>query len=358
MIAPEWWRALELTPLGTHGDLGESAPLIALVRRALDGGPPATEFRVSDGLPLQALGDLRTALHDIGLRTVHLSERADGSSAIETLASEDGFVQLISQGNGEILLSGVLQGDEFVREARAAISAMRSPTPVGRGRVHLLTTMYGGAAFRRKGCAGVELARGNYSTETLNAYDHVVRDIHGASPCGRLVLVEGPPGTGKTYLLRGVMYAVEQAEFLVIPPHLLPSVVGPALVNALFEFAEELPSGRRVVLVLEDADECLVPRQADNVAAIATLLDLTDGLLSTLTDFRVLVSTNAKHVDIDPAVVRAGRLCRHIHVGALDPAHAAQITDGLLGGGSAVRFDRPVTLADVYRTARDAGWTP
>ena len=95
--------------------------------------------------------------------------------------------------------------------------------------------------------------------ETLNAYDHGVRDIQSATPCGRLVLLEGPPGTGKSYLMRGVMYAVEEAEFLVIPPHKLPSMVGPTLVNALFEFAEEL----------------------------------RDGLLSALTDFRVLVSTYA-----------------------------------------------------------------
>lgn len=92
-------------------------------------------------------------------------------------------------------------------------------------------------------------------------------------------------------------------------------MVGPSLVYALLDFVQELPEGRRAVLVLEDADECLVPRQATRSPQSPTLLDLTDGLLSALTDFRVLVSTNARHVEVDPAVLRPGRLCSHIHVG-------------------------------------------
>lgn len=355
-LEPEWWRALTLAPLGIQASLDVDASLFALVRRAMDGGPPATELTVKEGLTRAVWGELRSALVEMGLRCVHRDERMDGTCPVETFASGAGLVQLITGGDDCIVLRAVLQGDETVRRMREVLRTLIAPVPRGRGRVYLLTTRYNTPSFTRVGCAGAELVRRNYSDGTLDAFDHAVEDIRSASPCGRLVLVEGPPGTGKSYLLRGMMYALEDAEFLVIPPHMLPSMVGPSLVNALFEVAEELPAGRRAVLVLEDADECLVPRQADNVAAISTLLDLTDGLLSALTDFRVLVSTNAKHVEIDPAVVRAGRLCRHIHIGPLAPEPANRVLGGLLDQPDATAFQSAAPLADIYRTARELGW--
>lgn len=355
-LGHDWWRALTLPPLGVLATLDGDASLFALVRRALDGGPPATELTVREGLSHAVLVELRSALTELGLRCVHRRERMDGTCPVETFASEAGLVQLATGGDDAIVLHAVLQGDETVRRAREALRTLVAPTPKGRGRVYLLTTRHGAPAFTRVGCAGAELIRRNYSPDTLDSLDHAVKDVQSASPCGRLVLVEGPPGTGKSYLLRGMMYGLEDAEFLVIPPHMLPSMVGPSLVNALFEVAEDLPDGRRVVLVLEDADECLVPRQADNVAAISTLLDLTDGLLSAVTDFRVLVSTNAKHVEIDPAIVRAGRLCRHIHVAPLNPDHANRTLRDLLRQPDVHAFHGPVPLAEVYHSARKLGW--
>lgn len=356
-VAREWWRAIPLPVLGYgFSRFDEDAPLIALARRALDGDAPVTELAVKEGLAMHVLDDLRSALRGLGLRCVHRRERLSGEPVVETFASEAGVVQLVVESTQNVLVRAVLQGDDVVSRAREALCALARPVPEGRGRAYILTTRTDPLAFSRVGCVGIEIARSNYSAEALQGFDHAVQDIRRASPCGRLVLVEGPPGTGKSYLMRGIMYAVEEADFLIIPPHLLPSMVGPSLVYALLDFVQELPEGRRAVLVLEDADECLVPRQADNIATIATLLDLTDGLLSALTDFRVLVSTNARHVEVDPAVLRPGRLCRHIHVGPLNPDQANRALCDLVGQPVTNAFRGPVPLAEVYQVARKLGW--
>ncbi len=31
-------------------------------------------------------------------------------------------------------------------------------------------------------------------------------------------------------------------------------------------------------------------------------------------DIRILATTNARHIDIDPAIMRAGRMCRRVDV--------------------------------------------
>lgn len=358
-VGPEWWRSIPLPVLGNgYACFDQDAALMALARRALDGAAPVTELAVKEGLTEHVLEDLRRELRGLGLRCMHRRERLTGEPLFETFASEAGVVQLIIENNANVRLHAVLQGDDVVSRAREALRGLVKPVPEGRGRAFILTTRADTLAFSQVGCVGIEITRSNYSAEILQGFDHAVQDIRRASPCGRLVLVEGPPGTGKSYLMRGIMYAVEQADFLIIPPHLLPSMVGPSLVYALLDFVQELPEGRRAVLVLEDADECLVPRQADNIATIATLLDLTDGLLSALTDFRVLVSTNARHVEIDPAVVRPGRLCQHIHAGAINPDQANRALRDLVGRDALDAFHGPVPLAEVYQVARQLGWRP
>src|SRR6202020_1235269 len=103
-----------------------------------------------------------------------------------------------------------------------------------------------------------------------------------------------------------------------------------------------------VVLIVEDADDCLVPRGTDNMSQIAALLNLSDGLVGSAFDIRRLATTTAKVTEVDSAILRPGRLCRRIEVPPLQPDHATDILRGLLGAEPRVVFRKPVTLAEVY----------
>lgn len=99
-------------------------------------------------------------------------------------------------------------------------------------------------------------------------------------------------------------------------------------------------------------------RQASNMASIATLLNLGDGILGSLLDLRIVVTTNAAKATLDEAMLRKGRLCRRIHVGPLDRERADAVYDRLaptrrVAAGDRdwnVRAERP-TLGDVYHAA-------
>ena len=54
--------------------------------------------------------------------------------------------------------------------------------------------------------------------------------------------------------------------------------------------------------------------------------------------------------------LRPGRLCRHIHVGPLNPDQANRALCDLVGQPVTNAFRGPVPLAEVYQVARKLGW--
>jgi hypothetical protein len=221
------------------------------------------------------------------------------------------------------------------------------------GAIYMLKANREGVHFSQIGTAGRALRRENYAAETLREVDHVARDIEAAEPCGRLALLTGPAGTGKTHLIRSMIAVAKRPRFVVVQPGDLRTMLAAGPVGALAEFANDEAEGRPIVLIVEDADDCLVPRGSDNMSLIAVLLNLSDGIIGSTFDIRVLVTTNARHTEIDPAILRPGRLCRHVAVPALHPDHATDLLQSLLGAEPRAPFRKPVTLAEVYAAARE-----
>jgi len=174
------------------------------------------------------------------------------------------------------------------------------------------------------GAGGVPLVRENYTPAVLAAFDHIVDDLKSASPCGRLSIFTGPAGTGKTYALEGIVHAVPHARYLLIPPTLIAGLLEPSLLSVLLNSRDEGLDDAPTILIIEDGDECLVPRDGNNLPAIASLLNLSEGLIGRRLDIRVLATSNADHTKIDSALSRPGRLCREVDFQPLTQEQAQQ----------------------------------
>ena len=121
-----------------------------------------------------------------------------------------------------------------------------------------------------------------------------------------------------------------------------------------------------LVLLIEDADQCLISRMTDNLPAISTLLNLADGILGRCLDVRVIATSNAKVVDVDKALLRPGRICPGTGVINLPelPGEQAKLVLERLGvpggrglpGGHALGC--PMTLASLYRIATKGSHKP
>ena len=191
----------------------------------------------------------------------------------------------------------------------------------------------------------------NYSSETVEKFKYIAEEIKVEEPNGKLVLLDGPPGTGKTYLIRSLIYRVmNDCAVVIIPPHLTTKISDPEFFSLFLNESRDRP----LMLVIEDADACLAPRGSDNISTVSSMLNYTDGILGNVLDMRIVASTNAVYQDLEGALLRPGRLLGRFNIEAMDFAASQVIYNRLTDNGS-YRFKpgNKYTLADVYQKAKN-----
>lgn len=216
------------------------------------------------------------------------------------------------------------------------------------GVVSVLVQEAMGIGVRTLGRVTSSLIRENYDPDIMEKVDKLLRNLRSKAPQGRLTIINGTPGTGKTHLLQGVVNELEEVNSWFVPPQLLIDLAGPQLLGVLLGRDTTKP----LLLLLEDGDNCLVTRGTDNMSSIQALLNIADGFIGQMLNIHVLVTTNATRLDIDNALLRPGRLHQHIHIDTLDPEHAGRIYQRLTGRTKDYG-SFSVTLAQVYKDAAE-----
>lgn len=247
---------------------------------------------------------------------------------------------------------------EFVNSIYKKIYSYHKPAPPG-GKVYsILKDPDGGYYLSSIGIGGIPLVRENYIDSVLEKYDYCLNDLKSKDPSGRLVLLDGAPGSGKTYIVRSFMNDIQTSKFVLIPPGMLEGLTGPDLIKVLIENHSD---SEPIILIIEDADHCLVSRDSergkDNVSAISALLNIGDGIMGSVLDVRIIATTNVSIDQIDSAIKRDGRLVDSISVNYLPLDFAKNRFYQLLGNKkSAFNLNTDITIANVYKLARKAGW--
>jgi len=125
---------------------------------------------------------------------------------------------------------------------------------------------------------------------------------------GGLTILEGPPGTGKTSLVSVMIRRLEKSHaFYVLPVAQERALSSPELVP-FWQSQNKRHPDRIKVIVIEDAERLLWPRRGDNREAVSSVLNIADGLVGRMLRLHILCSVNARLNELDPAIMRPGRL--------------------------------------------------
>jgi hypothetical protein len=104
-------------------------------------------------------------------------------------------------------------------------------------------------------------------------------------------------------------------------------------------------SDKKFVVVLEDSDEALMTRGSDNRDQVSAILNLSDGMLADFLRLQIICTINCSAGEIDPALLRPGRLICHRVFRRLDYAQAARLAESL---GRQLPQARDYSLAEVF----------
>ena len=145
--------------------------------------------------------------------------------------------------------------------------------------------------------------------ETLESY----YDRFMESEASILLLI-GPPGTGKTTFIRGLLHHAKESAIVTYDASIL------AKDYVFANFVE----GDRNIMVIEDADEFLGAR-TDGNGLMHKFLNVGDGLVTTKNK-KLIFSTNLPSIrDVDAALTRPGRCFDIIHFDTLNEEHAREL---------------------------------
>ncbi len=165
-----------------------------------------------------------------------------------------------------------------------------------------------------------------------------------------LSILEGRPGTGKTSYLRHLMGALRDThKFYFLPPSNLDVLISPEFIG-FWSKQREFQPDHKLVVILEDAEEALMPREADNREKVSAILNLSDGMLSDFVGLHVICTINCSASEIDQALLRPGRLVSHKIFNRLDPVQASALSATL---GKVLPTARDYSLAEVFAGEQD-----
>lgn len=172
-------------------------------------------------------------------------------------------------------------------------------------------------------------------------WDKITDFVH--SDRSGIAILHGEPGTGKSSLIRHLAASNPDVKFCLMEQTLLSSVSNGAFIDWLYE-------RKNSVLIVEDCEALL---QSNGVRSnlLTNLLNISDGMLGDGLNIKFICTFNTGLRNIDPALLRKGRLKIKHEVKKLNANKVKAIFDKNKINAEA----KDLPLSDIYNINIDNG---
>ena len=152
-----------------------------------------------------------------------------------------------------------------------------------------------------------------------------------------LAILYGKPGCGKTSYIRHLIYNSNKS-FVYLDQSLFAYICDASFIQFLL-------NNKDCIFILEDCETLLADRITTNNSRLATLLNISDGLLGDSLNIKFICTFNCELNKLDSAIKRKGRLKIQYEFKPLVPEKANALIASL---GKEVKHD--CTLAQIYNS--------
>ena len=184
--------------------------------------------------------------------------------------------------------------------------------------------------------------RTNYPLKTRESLEKLVNlKRKQSSSDGKLVLLHGQPGTGKTTAIKTLIESWRSWDakaVLILDPELM--LTSPKYLMDVMDTHSISDDAVRIIII-EDADEICTKNGPRN-SSMSRLLQMLDGLVGSSKPILVVMTTNASPSELDSALTRKGRCIATIEFTAFTREEAISRL------GTSVGVNGPLTLAEIY----------
>jgi hypothetical protein len=195
----------------------------------------------------------------------------------------------------------------------------------------------------------------NYDLDLSENYNDDFLDVHEKikgwaedfkSRNNKLVLLHGVPGSGKTNYIKYILNNIKTSKKIYIPPYLVNSMADPA-------FFPVIKREKESILIIEDAEKILINREdsSDN-SVISILLNLCDGIMADVLNFKIIATFNTDEDKIDAALKRKGRMFLKYKFDSLSEEKTKHLFNKIYG---AEPPKKRMTLAEIYNDENEFG---
>lgn len=242
-------------------------------------------------------------------KKIHESRRVDekGKEYIDGLIFEKGKAFFILdreylEENEEYLLSINIYYQSF-KDIEKTVEEIKKyiNKPKFESKIHLIVkASYGGFTLSDFNVKKVKVDIGlNYGSEFEKKHKVILNSLKDSNKTG-LIMLHGLPGTGKSTYIKYLTSKLKM-KFIFFPSNMAEDLTSPSFIDFMI-------SQKNSILVIEDAEKLIRPRDTFTSNGISNLLNVTDGILGDIMKLKIIATHNTKKEGIDEALLRKGRL--------------------------------------------------